>query len=81
MSSGSDEVLQAVNRRAMEIVSLPENERSERYEIYRDAYKQAGLDSGMTDEQSDEAAAKMDEWIRSLVTMIETSGGGGGGTA
>jgi hypothetical protein len=73
--------LEAVERRAMEIVAMPDAERKQHYRIIRAAYHSAALELGRDEKQAAEMAAKMVEFTEGLVDIIESSGDGKGGRA
>jgi hypothetical protein len=74
-------LMEAVERRAMEIIELPAAEREALYAENKKLYFESGVLSGMNDAQAKEASEKMDEFTRALVLIIESGGGGSGGKA
>lgn len=77
----ADVVLKAVERRAMEIVALPEDEREARHSLIREVYRNSAISLGRTEQQANEIADKVVEFTRDLVVIIERSGGASGGQA
>jgi hypothetical protein len=71
----ADVVLKAVERRAMEIVALPEDEREARYSLIREVYRNSAISLGRTEQQANDIADKVVEFTRDLVVIIERSGG------
>ena len=74
-------ILEAVERRAMEIVELPQAERNGHYRTIEQAFHSAALELGRDEKQAAEMASKMVEFTEGLVGIIEASGGGTGGRA
>jgi hypothetical protein len=64
----------ALQRRAIEVVAAPIGQREKLYATYRRNYRHSVTENGGSEAKADEFAAKMDEWIRALVQIIETSG-------
>ncbi len=64
-----------INRRAMEIVSKPANERSAHYDVIRQSMFDSWMKLGMTEAKAKEATDKIEEFIRAAVQIIETTGG------
>jgi len=78
----AEAVFEAVTRHAMQVLAAPESEREPIYEELRGAYRGAGMnDMRLTPVQADAFAWKMDEFIRTLVALIQSRGGVGGGRA
>jgi hypothetical protein len=75
----TSEVFAALQRRAMEVLALPAEEREGHYEMVRLAYAQSARNLGRHD--SEIVGAKMEELTRHLVMVIAQSGGGSGGLA
>jgi hypothetical protein len=71
----------ALQRRAEEILQLPRADREERYSECRRIHFESALETWNDKVKAEELSAKMDEWLRALVSMIENSGGGSGGRA
>ena len=80
-TKAQDAVLGALQRRAMEIVQAPADKREAMYAVYRNAYYEETLALSRDEPRSKELADRMDMWIKQLVEIIETSGGGAGGRA
>ena len=78
---GSDAMRAAVQRRAMEIVQLPPEKREARYALYRRAFAESVMEGGVPRENAEQYATQVDEWIRTMVKVIETGGGASGGRA
>ena len=74
-----DMVIQAVQRRAMEIVDLPEDQREGHYLLIREAYSDGARELGATDATA--MGEKMVEFTRALVKIMEAGGGASGGRA
>lgn len=77
MNDAARELLGSVERRAMEIVQLPPEEREARYSEYKRVYAETAREAGMPAD----IAEKMDEWVRAMVRIIEAGGGSAGGRA
>jgi hypothetical protein len=73
--------MDAVHRRAMELIELPTEKREERYAYYRRVYYEGAKADGASEVQARELSESMDEWVRALVAIIETGGGAEGGRA
>lgn len=71
----SEALLGYVNRRAMEIVALPPERRAAHFVEMRKANIANAVQTGLTEAKAIELADKIDEWVRALVKIIETSGG------
>jgi hypothetical protein len=78
--SADDDVMGAVNRRAMDILAEPRELRELLYDTMYKAHFEAAL-TGMTEAHAKELAQRMDEWIREAVRIIESGGGAAGGRA
>lgn len=77
MAEDPDKLLEAVQRRAMEVIQTPPERREALYEIYRRAYVETAESLGMPKDIAD----KMVEWTKAMVNIIETGGGQAGGSA
>ena len=67
----------SLHRMAMKILDTPVSEREAAYEIMRQSLK-AATDAVPIDEGFEDQYMK---WLRALVSIIESGGGGKGGTA
>ena len=67
----------SLHRMAMKILDTPVSEREATYEIMRQSLKEA-TDAVPIDEGFEDQYMK---WLRALVSIIESGGGGKGGTA
>jgi hypothetical protein len=74
-------MLGAIQRRAMEIVELPVDQREARHQVNRTIYLKTAAEMQMTPEQGQELADKFEEFTRAMVKIMETGGGAGGGRA
>ena len=79
IESATEELMSAVQRRAMEILALPVSKREARYKIIREAFAASARQIGERD--PDEVGAKIEESTRQLVRIMETSGGATSGNA
>ena len=66
---------------AMEAIELPRDKREEFIAGVATQYRDDALKNGLLASQAEEWRTNIDEWLRSLVDVIETSGGAGGGHA
>jgi hypothetical protein len=69
--SNGDAIAEAIHQRATVIVQLPPERREARYQDFRAAYVEAVLNMGASRQVAEEHAAKMEEFTRSLVRIIE----------
>jgi len=75
----ADETLKAVERRAMEVAAMPPNDREARYAEIHKIYKDSALQLVSSEDSAVELAAKMVEFTRVMVGLIETGGDATGG--
>jgi hypothetical protein len=83
MSNDADQkaILAALHRQANEILKLPKGEREAYFALSREAFAESAAELNLDPAKAAEFAGKMEEWLRGLVEMIESSGGGSGGRA
>jgi hypothetical protein len=79
--SRAERLLGQLHRWAMEAMELPREKRDEFIVEVATRYHDDALKNGLAPAQADEWRINIDEWLRSLVEVIETSGGAGGGHA
>jgi len=77
----TDAVVGSIQRRAMEIIELPPDQREARYKVYRQTYIESVMEKGLSREKGEQFAATMEEWTRTLVKLIEAGGATRGGRA
>lgn len=77
----AERLLGQLQQWAMEALELP---RDRRIEFVRDVsrkYYDDAVKNGLSASQAEEWRRNIDEWLRSLIEVIETSGGASGGHA
>ena len=79
--SRAERLLGQLHRWAMEAMELPREARDEFIVEVATRYHDDALKNGLAPAQAEEWRTNIDDWLRSLVEVIETSGGGGGGHA
>ena len=79
--SRAERLLGQLHRWAMEAMELPREKREEFIVEVATRYHDDALKNGLAPAQAQEWRTNIDEWLRSLVEVIETSGGAGGGHA
>jgi len=79
--SRAERLLGQLHHWAMEAVELPRDQREEFIEGVATRYYDDALKNGLNPTQAEAWRTNVDEWLRSLVEVIETSGGAGGGHA
>ena len=80
-TSPEDKIMEFIQRRAMEVVALPEDKREEHYNLVYKSCRSSALNLGQSPKEADQWADKTVEFTKALVSIIETSGGAGGGKA
>ena len=79
--SRAERLLGQLQHWAMEAVELPRDQREGFIEGVAAQYYDDALKNGLDTVQAEAWRTNVDEWLRSLVDVIETSGGAGGGHA
>jgi hypothetical protein len=79
--SRAERLLGQLHRWAMEAIELPRDQRDEFMEKVAAQYHDDAIGNGLTAAQAEEWRKNIDDWLHSLVEVIETSGGAGGGHA
>ena len=79
--SRAERLLGQLHRWAMEAMELPREEREDFIVEVAGRYHDDALKNGLAPAQAEAWRRNVDEWLRSLVEVIETSGGAGGGHA
>ena len=79
--SRAERLLGQLHRWAMEAMELPREEREAFIVEVATRYHDDALKNGLAPAQAEEWRTNIDDWLRSLVEVIETSGGAGGGHA
>ena len=79
--SRAERLLGQLHRWAMEAIELPREERDAFIVNVAAQYHHDAIKNGLNSAQAEEWRRNIDEWLRSLVEVIETSGGAGGGHA
>jgi hypothetical protein len=77
----AERLLGQLHRWAMEAMELPREQREAFIVEVATRYHDDALKNGLAPTQAEEWRINIDEWLRSLVEVIETSGGAGGGHA
>lgn len=70
-----------LQRQATAVLGLPPSARDERYTIIRESFYKTAIEMGKSEPEATEWGAKVEEWVRALVGIIESSGGARGGSA
>jgi hypothetical protein len=77
----AEHLLGQLQQWAMEAMELPREQRDDFIVHVAAQYHEDALKNGLTADQADEWRENIDEWLHSLVDVIETSGGAAGGNA
>lgn len=77
----ADKLLGQLHQWAMEAVELPRATREAYVLEVAGRYYEDALKNGLSDTQAEEWRESVADWLRSLVEVIETSGGATGGHA
>lgn len=77
----ADDLVEAVTERAVEILSLPLEEREDRYHELREVHLTAALATGVAAPMAGALSANLEQWIRKAVRVIGASAVAGGETA
>ena len=77
----AERLLGQLHQWAMEAVELPRERRAAFIEEVATRYRDDALRNGLTEAQADAWRESVADWLASLVEVIETSGGSGGGRA
>ena len=77
----ADKLLGQLHQWAMEAVELPRTAREAYIEEVAGRYYEDAVKNGLSDTQAEEWRESVADWLRSLVDVIETSGGATGGHA
>lgn len=72
---------QLVNQWATEVLKEPPEGREAALRRIKDGNYRDAIAAGATEDAAREMSAKMDEFTRALIRVIENSGGAAGGTA
>ena len=83
MSSGerAEKLLGQLHEWAMQAMDLPRAERDAFITGVAEKHYEDALANGLGEAQAESWRASVDEWLRALVDVIETSGGAAGGNA
>jgi hypothetical protein len=79
--SRAERLLGQLHRWAMEAIELPRDERDEFIVQVATQYHDDAIKNGLGAAHAEEWRKNIDDWLHSLVEVIETSGGAGGGHA
>ena len=79
--SRAERLLGQLHQWAMEAIELPRDQREDFIVAVATRYHDDAIKNGLPSAQAEEWKRSIDEWLRSLVEVIETSGGAGGGHA
>jgi hypothetical protein len=77
----AEAMIGAVKQHAMEIAEIPADEREARYAIYRKAYLESALETGLPPKKAQEIADKMIEWTQMLAKVMKEGKGASGDNA
>jgi len=77
----ADKLLGQLHQWAMEAVELPRAKRAAFIEGVAAQYYEDAVKNALSEIQAEEWRTSVGDWLRSLVEVIETSGGAGGGHA
>ena len=77
----AERLLGQLHRWAMEAIELPRDEREAFIAQVATQYHDDAIRNGLAAAQAEEWRTNIDEWLHSLVEVIETSGGAAGGHA
>ena len=85
MNAGSEEraekLLGQLHQWAMEAIQMPRYRREDFIVEVAAQYYDDAVRNGLSDSQAEAWRESIREWLRSIVEVIETSGGAGGGHA
>jgi len=70
-----------LHRMAMQVLEAPRSEREAVYEIVRESLSETRRELNLADTEMADFEENFMSWLRALVSIIERSGGGQGGTA
>ena len=79
--SRAERLLGQLHRWAMEAIELPREQRDDFIVGVAAQYHDDAIKNGLGRAQAEEWRKNIDQWLHSLVDVIETSGGAGGGHA
>ena len=77
----AERLLGQLQQWAMEAIELPRDSRAAFIGDVSQQYYEDALKNGLSASQAEEWRRNIDEWLHSLVEVIETSGGAAGGHA
>lgn len=77
----ADKLLGQLHQWAMEAVEMPRAGRAAFIQEVAGRYYEDAVKNGLSDSQAEEWRDSVSDWLRSLVEVIETSGGATGGHA
>jgi hypothetical protein len=77
----AERLLGQLHQWAMEAVELPRGQRAGFISEVSQQYHDDALKNGLTTAQAEAWRRNIDEWLSSLIGVIETSGGAAGGNA
>jgi hypothetical protein len=77
----AERLLGQLHQWAMEAIELPRDSRPAFVSDVSQLYYDDALKNGLSATQAEEWRRNIDEWLRSLIDVIETSGGATGGQA
>jgi hypothetical protein len=77
----ADKLLGQLHQWAMEAVEMPRAGREAFIQEVAGRYYEDAVKNGLSDSQAEEWRESVSDWLRSLVEVIETSGGAAGGHA
>ena len=80
-SDRAERLLGQLHQWAMEAIELPRGQRDAFIADIASKYYEDAVKNGLSAAQAEEWRTNIDEWVRSLVEVIETSGGSAGGHA
>ena len=69
--SALEEMLQLIQRRALDIAALPVDRREGLYETIHEACRRASIQIGQSDGDAAETATKIVDFVRAIVSMID----------
>jgi hypothetical protein len=77
----SEAIQASLHRMASKVLEAPLSQREAVYEDIRENFSRESPELNISDEYAADFAANYMNWLRALVSIIEDSGGGRGGTA
>jgi hypothetical protein len=77
----AEKLLGQLQQWAMEAVEKPREQRSDFILEVAARYYEDAMKNGLSQTQAEQWRLSVDEWLRALVNVIETSGGAEGGNA